>query len=171
MALAGAPLAQAQGLVNISASLTNPVNPTHHWNYERITVSARTLTGRQILLPVPGRLTLIIGSLRPGDDRQAADWWNQANSLCARHAVLDCYQAAEGSRQSRQSVSAEMQDRVAILAGHDAPWKPSEESAGAASAYAVLLTPRGEPLWQATGQPGETMPAANLEELLAAAKY
>lgn len=137
-----------------SASSSNPL------------IAAKTLSGRLISLPTLGRLTLIIGTLDADADRQAADWWVQANALCARHAVLDCYQAAEPGPRLRQSVSRDGWDRFAVLQGSDVPWKQFLQSAAGAKAYAMLLGPNGQPIWQAAGQAGEAMPTADLDQLL-----
>jgi hypothetical protein len=134
-------------------------------------VSAKTLAGRPITLPAPGRLTLLVGSVNGDRDQAASDWWTQASELCARHAVLDCYQAVEPSRKLRQAVPIEIRDRVAVVAARAQPWKSALQAASGANVYALLLAPDGTPLWHAAGRAGETMPAANLDDLLLAGNY
>ena len=112
--------------------------------------AAQTLAGRSIILPAPRRLTLVVG----------AAWWQEANSLCARHAVLECYQAVVPSefgfsftslalKGLKRATPASNWDRFAVLSGPIPAWKRALGSSRAAKAYAVLLAPDGGILWSA----------------------
>jgi hypothetical protein len=138
---------------------------------------AHTLSGRTVTLPAPGRLTLIVASATPEGRRLAAAWWAQANSICARHAVLDCYEAHVPSeaaralprmtdREFRGRVEPGFWDRFALVTSHGAAWKLAlKPGSASACVTALLLAPDGTVLWQASGAQGQSLPSA-LEDSL-----
>lgn len=128
-------------------------------------IPAETLSGRPIVLPAPRRLTLLV----------PAAWWPQANALCARHAVLDCYQPARAGQfralrtaHLKRSVDDHLWDRFAVINRSTAGWKALLSNNS--RAIAALLAPDGTVLWQAVGKNSDPMPGS-LEVALEASNF
>lgn len=165
------PVAYSQQMVSVSSVRLHEATLSNQTTYKHLPLSFKTLSGRLITLPTPNRLTLIIGALASDGDNWASGWQQQAAALCARHAVLDCYQATQDSRKTRQIVPADLRDRTAVLGSHAPTWKSAIASQSQDNVYAILLAPDGTPLWQAAGQSRDALPAAALDELLRAGGY
>jgi hypothetical protein len=143
--------------------------------YEATPASAMTRVGHLVTLPVPGRLTLIVGALSATGDDLASGWQEQVAGLCAEHPVLDCYptapDAAPDARTARRMAPADLRDRIAVAQSRHQSWKSALVPEVQDDVYAVLLAPDGTLLWQAAGPQEGPIPTADLAKMLGVEGY
>jgi hypothetical protein len=139
--------------------------------YEATPASAMTRVGHLVTLPVPGRLTLVVGALSAIGDDLASGWQEQVAGLCAEHPVLDCYPTAPDARTARRMAPADLRDRIAVAQSRHQSWKSALAPEVQDDVYAVLLAPDGTLLWQAAGPQEGAIPTADLAKMLGVEGY
>jgi hypothetical protein len=164
-------VAHSQQIASLSPAATLDAKHSDEMTYEATPASAMTRVGHLVTLPVPGRLTLVVGALSAIGDDLASGWQEQVAGLCAEHPVLDCYPTAPDARTAPRMAPADLRDRIAVAQSRHQSWKSALAPEVQDDVYAVLLAPDGTLLWQAAGPQEGAIPTADLAKMLGVEGY
>jgi hypothetical protein len=137
---------------------------TRSLNAEQLPVThAKTLSGREITLPVPDhpRTFLAVGFSKASSEAVKA-WWLQAEPICRAHPDVACYEAAviedapsfvRGMIVSgmKRGMDPDRQNTFVTIVENESAWKEAVGFSAPDDAYLAIFDAAGKLLWRTTG--------------------
>ena len=123
---------------------------------------AKSLSGKQVKVPAPDRLTLVIAGFTKGSSDADSAWWKKAAPLCQRNPQLACYEVAileSAPRFVRPMIVSSMKrgippaqhDMFLTLFENEKAWKQAMSFSAPDNAYLALVDSNGAILWLQNG--------------------
>lgn len=122
----------------------------------------KSLSGKQVKVPAPDRLTLLVTGFTKASSEADRAWWKQAAPICKQNPQLACYQVAvlEDAPRfvrpmivggMRRGTPPEQQDVFLTSFQNEKEWKQAVSYSAPDNAYLVLVDSSGAILWQQSG--------------------
>jgi hypothetical protein len=123
---------------------------------------AKSLSGKEVKVPAPDRLTLLVAGFTKASSAADGAWWKKAAPICKQNPGLACYQVAvleDAPRfvrpmivgSMRHGTPPEQQDNFLTSFENEKAWKQALSYSVADNAYLALVDSSGTILWQQTG--------------------